>query len=159
MRRGIALAVAGGVGLLGGVPSALSLDFLANQDWVWANALIPSGLMFAYAAIRYGLDQFRKRYVNVPTNQMLVGRWWNVSIGALVPVQGVVLLAWFFWQTFPGAQSPDGESLSIAERLIEWLRPDRVENVGTVLAQWAVLLIMLLAANRWMGRSAADDRP
>jgi len=156
MTRNRALVIAGGVGLLGGVPSALSLDFLANQDWVWANALIPSGLMFAFVAFKYGLDEFRRRYVNLDSNQMKIGRWWTFSIGVLVPVQGVVLLAWFFWQKIPPAVSVAGEEIPLGDRLIEWLRPDRIENVGTVLAQWAVLLAVLWAANRWMGRSAAE---
>ncbi|HEY4311168.1 MAG TPA: sodium-dependent transporter [Pirellulales bacterium] len=155
--RNRSLLIAGGIGLLGGVPSAVSLDFLANQDWVWANALIPSGLMFGYVAVKYGLEEFRHRYVNLACNQITIGRWWSFAIWVLVPVQGVVLMVWFFWQTFPGATSASGESLAMTARAIEWLRPDRVENVGTVLAQWAVLLTVLWAANRWMGRSAAEQ--
>jgi NSS family neurotransmitter:Na+ symporter len=158
MTRNRALSIAGVLGLAGGVPSALSLDFLKNQDWVWATALIPSGLMFAFVAVRYGLEEFRRRYVNLPCNQMTIGPWWSVIMGVLVPVQGVVLLAWFFWQTFPAA-SVDGDSIPFSARLIEWLRPDRIENVGTVLAQWAVLLAVLWSANRWMGRSAAERPP
>jgi NSS family neurotransmitter:Na+ symporter len=154
--RNRALVIAGGVGLLGGVPSAVSLDFLANQDWVWANALIPSGLMFAYVAFKHGLEEFRRRYVNLASNQMRIGRWWTVVISVLVPVQGIVLLAWFFYQKFPEQVSESGESLTKLERLTEWLRPFAIENVGTVLAQWAVLLAVLWAANRWMGRSAAE---
>jgi NSS family neurotransmitter:Na+ symporter len=158
MTRNRSLLIAGGIGLLGGVPSAVSLDFLANQDWVWANALIPSGLMFGFVTVKYGLEEFRQRYVNLASNQMTIGRWWSFAIRVLVPVQGVVLMAWFFWQTFPAATAVGGESLAITARLVEWLRPDRVENVGTVLAQWAVLLAVLWAANRWMGRNAAEQR-
>ncbi len=158
MTRNRALSIAGVLGLAGGVPIALSLDFLKNQDWVWATALIPSGLMFAFVAVRYGLDEFRGRYVNLPCNQVTIGRWWCVIMGVLVPVQGVVLLAWFFWQTFPAAESKDGESIALSARLVEWLRPDRIENVGTVLVQWAVLLAVLWSANRWMGRNAAERR-
>ena len=80
-------------------------------------------------------------------------------MGVLVPVQGVVLLAWFFWQTFPGSNARRRGD-RVAARLIEWLRPDRIENVGTVLAQWAVLLAVLWSANRWMGmRRTGRTRP
>ncbi len=156
MTRNRALVIAGALGILGGVPSALSLDFLANQDWVWSTALIPSGLMFAYVVLRYGLDQFRQRYVNLACNQMAIGPWWNFVMRVLVPVQGVVLLAWFFWQNVPAAVSQAGQSLTLQARLIEWLRPDRIDNVGTLLVQWAVLLAVLWSANRWMGRNAAE---
>ena len=155
MTRQRALVIAGIVSLIGGAPSALRMGILGNQDWVWGTALIPSGLMLAYVAYKYGLEPFRQRYVNLECNQMRIGRWWTFVIGVLVPVQGVVLLAWFFWKAFPPAES-DGQSYSLAERLAEWLRPDAIENVGTVLVQWAVLLAVLWAANRWMGRNAAD---
>ena len=158
MTRHRSLAIAGVVSLLGGVPSALSIDFLANQDWVWATALVPSGLMFAFVAVKYGIDEFRRRYVNLEANEMHIGRWWNFAVGVLVPVQGVVLLAWFFWQVFPAAQTATGEPRATADRLLEWLRPVAVENAGTVVAQWAVLAVVLWAANRWMGRSAAQRR-
>jgi len=151
-----ALVIAGGVSLLGGVPSALSIDFLLNQDWVWATALVPSGLMFAFVALKYGIDEFRRRYVNLETNEMRIGRWWNISIGVLVPLQGFVLLAWFFWEKLPAGTTATGEPRPMPDRLLEWLRPDAVENVGTVLAQWAVLAAVLWAANRWMGRNAAE---
>jgi hypothetical protein len=55
--------------------------------------------------------------------------------------------------------SKDGEAVVFSARRIEWLRPDRIENVGTVLAQWAVLLAVLWSANRWMGRNAAERGP
>ena len=125
---------------------------------MWANALIPSGLMFAFVAIKYGIEEFRSRYVNLACNQMTIGRSWNFMLGVLVPVQGVVLLAWFSWQTFPAAVTESGEKIALSARLAEWLRPDAIENVGTVLAQWAVLLLVLWAANRWIGRNAVERR-
>jgi NSS family neurotransmitter:Na+ symporter len=156
MTRERALVIAGALSLLGGVPSALSIHFLLNQDWVWATALVPSGLMFAYVALRAGINEFRRRYVNLEANEIHIGRWWNVSIGVLVPLQGIVLLGWFFWEKFPAATTAVGEERSMASRLVEWLRPDAIENVGTVLAQWAVLALALWTANRWMGRNAAE---
>ena len=68
-----------------------------------------------------------------------------------------MLLAWFFWLTFPGRTiGRIGRGHALPRGCTEWLRPDRIENVGTVLAQWAVVLAVLWSANRWMGRSAAE---
>jgi len=152
-RRGLLLV--GAVSILGGVPSAMNIKILDNQDWVWSTALIASGMMFSFVVFKYGTDAFRRRYVNLPVNQMAIGPWWNYASAVLIPLQGVVLLAWFFWQTFPEKLTKEGATLSLGERVTEWLQPIAVLNTGTVLAQWAVLLVLLLAANRWMGAKAA----
>src|SRR5690606_30011602 len=47
------------VGLLFGLPSALSVSFLSNQDFVWGVALMISGAFVATAVIRYGIGRFR----------------------------------------------------------------------------------------------------
>ena len=156
-KRNRGLVIVGVVSLLGGVPSAMNIKILDNQDWVWGTALIISGLMFSYVVLKYGVNQFRQRYVNLPVNQMTIGPWWNIVFGALIPLQGIVLLAWFFWQTFPAKLNSDGKELTVGERLVEWLQPISVSNTGTVLAQWALLVVVLLAANRWMGAQAAEQ--
>ncbi|HEY2840829.1 MAG TPA: sodium-dependent transporter [Pirellulales bacterium] len=153
--RNRGLVIVGVVSLLGGVPSAMNIKLLDNQDWVWGTALIVSGMMFAFVVLKFGINQFRMRYVNLPVNQMTIGPWWNIVFGALIPLQGAILLAWFFWQTFPAKLAQDGSESTLAARFIEWLQPFAVLNTGTVLAQWAVLLVLLLAANRWMGAQAA----
>ena len=47
-----------------GLPSAINLGFLHNQDWVWAVALMVSGLFLAIAVIRYGVQKFRDEQIN-----------------------------------------------------------------------------------------------
>ncbi len=156
--RNRALAVAGFVALAAGIPSALSINVLNNQDWVWGTGLIVSGFLFAFVILKFGIENFRQRYVNVPGNQMKIGRWWTVAFGVLIPLQAIVLLGWFFWQSFPKKMLGD-VGRTPWERTVEWLSPLAVENTGTVLAQWAVLLAILWTANRWMGQQAGDSRP
>ena len=72
----------------------------------------------------------------------MVGRWWDVVIGVLVPLQAVVLLVWWLYQ----ARGSD---------LKGWLDPAIVDNVGTVLLQWAVVFVVLLLANRWLATHTA----
>jgi NSS family neurotransmitter:Na+ symporter len=162
--RNRGLALVGVVSILGGIPSAMNINILLNQDDVWGTALIVSGLMFSYVVVKYGIEKFRERYVNVSGNQMTIGRWWNYLFGALIPVQGVILLAWFFWKTFPASKIAADADISGAERLTEWvarakewLQPIAVNSTGSVLAQWTVLLVVLLVANRWMGAQAAEQ--
>jgi len=51
----------------------------------------------------------------------------------------VVLLGWWLWRA-AGSDPAQG------------FDPFAQENAGTVLAQWAVALVALLAANRWLAR-------
>ena len=129
-----------GVGaFLLGMPSALSLRVLKNQDWVWGVGLLLCGFFFAVAIIRYGVRRFREEQLNHPDSDIRIGRWWDVVIGVLVPVEALVLLGWWLFQAW--SWDPEG-----------WLTPFAQENVGTVLVQFAVVLTVLIAANRWMTR-------
>ena len=42
------------ISYLFGIPSAISLSFLGNQDFVWGVALMISGTLIAYTITRYG---------------------------------------------------------------------------------------------------------
>jgi hypothetical protein len=59
----------------------------------------------------------------------------------VVPIEAVVLMVWWLWQ----ARSWDPD----------WLNPLGTANVGTVLAQFAVALVVLLLLNKWLARRAA----
>jgi NSS family neurotransmitter:Na+ symporter len=137
--RRTALLWVGAAALVVGMPSALSLDFLHNQDWVWGVGLMLSGFFFALAARRFGLERLRREEINAPGADLRVGRWWTFLVGVVIPVEAVVLMVWWLWQA--RGWDPEG-----------WLDPFQPETVGTVLAQAAVVLVALLAANRWLAR-------
>jgi NSS family neurotransmitter:Na+ symporter len=121
-----------------GIPSALSLRVLKNQDWVWGVGLLLSGLFFAAAVVRNGARRFREEQLNHPDSDIRIGRWWDIVISVLVPVEATILLGWWLFQAW--TWDPEG-----------WLTPFAQENVGTVLVQFGVVLMALLVANRWMG--------
>ena len=142
MRRERAVRLVGIVGFLLGVPSALSLRFLHNQDFVWGVGLMVSGLFFSIGVITFGVRRFRAAQLNHEHSDIKVGRWWDLVIGVVVPLEALVLLGWWFYQV-------RGEDLA------GWLDPLREANVGTMVAQWGVLLLVLLALNRWLARRTA----
>ncbi|HWP37324.1 MAG TPA: sodium-dependent transporter [Gemmatimonadales bacterium] len=143
--RSKALWGVGTVGFLVGVPSALSLDVLHNQDWVWGVGLMVSGLFFAAAVSAHGVRRFREAHLNHEHSDIRIGAWWDVVIRFLVPLQAIVLLGWWLYQA--RGWDPEG-----------WLNPLAVENVGTILLQWGVLIVVLLAANRWLAGRVARAR-
>ncbi len=52
------------VTFLVGVPSALRIDILQNQDFVWGFALMLSGLCYCALVLRYNPMRYRKIIVN-----------------------------------------------------------------------------------------------
>jgi len=128
-----AVVLVGIVGFLLGIPSALDLNFLINQDWVWGVALILSGLFIAFSIIKYGVNKFRTEIINGFGSDIKIGRWYNYVIQFLVPFQAIVLLLW--WLVSSTAWDP------------EWWNPFHAENLGTCIVQWFVVLTAFILLN------------
>jgi NSS family neurotransmitter:Na+ symporter len=125
-------------GFLLGIPSALDINFLANQDWVWGVGLILSGAFIAFAIRRYGIDKFRREVINGPGSDIKIGKWYNYIIGILIPFQVVVLISW--WLISSVSWDP------------EWWNPFHAENAGTAIFQWAIVLTIFIALNKFIVR-------
>ena len=121
-----------------GVPSALWGDFFGNQDFVWGVALILSGAFVAYAVTTYGPDRLRAE-TETPADWRLP-RVWDGWLRVAIPLQAVVLLGWWLWQA---------TTADFAER---WWDPTEPYSAATVVLQWLVVLVPLVALNRWMAR-------
>lgn len=118
-----------------GVPSALNIDFFLNQDWVWGIGLMVSGAFISIAVIRYGAGKFRTLHINSSNSDILIGRWYDYLIQIAIPAQVTVLVSWWFWQV---AGSNSGS----------WWNPFQVENIGTCVAQWLLVISVFLLLNR-----------
>lgn len=136
-----AVWVVGTFGLVLGLPSAFSIDVLHNQDWVWGVGLMASGLFFAIAVNRIGPARFRESQLNHEHSNIRIGTWWDVVIRYLVPIEAVALMGWWMWQVRgPGALDPFG-----------------IENIGTILFQWAIAFTLLLVLNNRLARIAPRE--
>ncbi|MFP5356197.1 MAG: sodium-dependent transporter, partial [Gemmatimonadota bacterium] len=134
-KRTKAVWLVGLTGLVMGLPSALSLDILHNQDWVWGIGLMMSGFLFAYAVIRYGVTRFREEQLNHEHSDIRIGAWWDILVKYLLPFQAIALMLWWMWQVRgPGSMNPFG-----------------VENIGTILFQWGIAIILLPVFNKKLG--------
>ncbi len=138
-----AVRIVGTVGFLLGLPSAISLQVLHNQDWVWGVALMVSGLFFALAVIGSGVRRFREEHLNHEHSDIRIGRWWDFVIGVIVPLEAITLLVWWLYQA--RGWDPTG-----------WLNPLGIANVGTILLQWSVVFVVLLLANGWVARHTLE---
>ncbi|MEX0602947.1 MAG: sodium-dependent transporter [Bacteroidota bacterium] len=138
VERKRAIAIVAVLGFLFGIPSALSMAFLDNQDWVWGVALMISGGFISFAVIRYGADRFRREAVNGEGRDVTVGKWYNGLITWVIPIQVIVLIGWWF-------------ILAITDFDREgWWNPFHVYSVGTCLVQWGVIMLVFILLNRRM---------
>ncbi|MFQ5603197.1 MAG: sodium-dependent transporter [bacterium] len=135
MKRHHAIFYVAVFGFLLGLPSALSMAFFDNQDWVWGLGLIVSGMFFAFAAIKYGVDKLRTNIVNAEGCDLKAGKWFNVIVMFLIPIEFVALLAWWFWQAVT-TFDPQG-----------WWHPFRTLSLGTCILQWGVTIVVFLIFN------------
>lgn len=136
LKRKRAIGIIAAIGFLLGVPSALNLNVLANQDWAWGVGLILSGAFIAFAIKRFGIDKFRTEIINGYGSDIKIGKWYNYFIGILIPIQVVVLIFW--WLISSVSWDP------------EWWNPLHVENAGTAIFQWAIVLLFFITFNKYI---------
>lgn len=122
-------------GFLFGLPSAINLDFFANQDFVWGVGLMVSGGFISFAVISFGADKFRETLVNTDESKVNLGKWWTVIIKYVIPVEVVTLLVWWIYLS-AAVYAPD-----------TWYNPLSTFSVATVIMQWGIMLVLFKIYN------------
>jgi NSS family neurotransmitter:Na+ symporter len=139
--RGRAVALVAGGGFALGLPSALDLDVLGNQDFVWGVALMISGAFIARLVWRHG--SVRLEHETAVSADWRLPRVWHPLVRWVIPLQAAVLLIWWGWQaTTPGFLGEGGR----------WYDPLNPYSLMTCLVQWGVVLLALITVNGWMSR-------
>jgi len=142
VRRRAIIFVASGAFLLG-IPSAVSLGFFHNQDWVWSIGLMINGMFFALAAIKYGVSRFRNSLVNVEGNDVRLGKWWEIVVSFIIILEFGGMLVWWFYQAVinnPGS----------------WWNPFETSSLGTCIFQWSIMLILFIILNKWLAKKSLE---
>ncbi|VDK37142.1 unnamed protein product [Taenia asiatica] len=107
-----------------GVPSAVSVDILSNQDFVWGFGLIVSGLCYCALVVWYN----PMRYLRVIINDFAINDWrlpfiWIFIIAGIVPFEGLSLIAWWVYQNIAFTKWYQIRAESLAIILIEVRTP------------------------------------
>ena len=113
----------------------MNVNFLVNQDWTWGLGLMLSGACISIAVITFGAKKFRTENINQAGNRVILGRYYDVIITYAIPLQVSVLVSWWFYNVI--ISDPGG-----------WWNPFAAESVGTCLAQWSFIILILLIMNR-----------
>lgn len=118
-----------------GIPSAINLNILSNQDFVWGVALMLSGVFFAYLISTFGIGKIIDSENNIDNGDWKIHAAWKYIILVFVPLAGAVLVIWF---------------LADAASVSEWYHPFRSYSLATCLVQWTVVLATFILLNRTM---------
>ncbi|UCD23058.1 MAG: sodium-dependent transporter [Gemmatimonadota bacterium] len=137
LTREKAVPLVGIVAFVLGLPSAWKLGFFQNQDWVWSLGLMVSGLFISLAVVKFGAGRFRDELINTQEERHPVGRWFIPVIKYVVPLEFAALMIWWFYQSVVN-YDPQG-----------WWHPFHTFSLGTTVAQWGLLIVLLLLLNRW----------
>lgn len=126
--------------ILFGLPSALSLSFFSNQDWVWGLGLIISGVFIAIATVKYGPLKFKKEMIDGDSDFFVSGRLFQVCI-YLVLWMGPLLIYWWMAQGYSSNTwfSEDGK----------WNWIDTYSN-ASILTQWSIVILIGVLINRYL---------
>lgn len=123
-----------GFSFLLGIPSAINLDILSNQDFVWGVALMVSGAFVAFIVIRNGVEKMRGESLSGEDGDWKVSQAWVLIVKYFIPVAAVTLLAWWLSQ-------------SVTDR---WFDPFDPGSLMTLLVQWALMIGLFIIINKWI---------
>lgn len=133
-RRKAVLAVALLTAVLG-APSAVSLDFFNNQDWVWGLGLMLSGFFFNLAVIKLGVHSFVDDWLQPQKYHSFYYAAFKALFYLLIPLEFMLMLGWWLWQ-------------SIQWNPTSWWNPLKTDSPATALLQWAVVLALGFLFNK-----------
>jgi neurotransmitter:Na+ symporter, NSS family len=131
-------------GFVCGIPSAWSLQFLNNQDFVWGVALLISGMFTAVAIMKFGVERVRKEHLSQPGTGSLTGRWYN----ALIYINPLIITTIFIWLIYQSAVHDPAE----------WWNPFGEATTGTMFFQWLIVLLIFSLINKRLLRYFGNDR-
>lgn len=137
LKRSKAIKIVVAVVYLLGIPSARSLGFLSNQDFVWGVGLMVSGAFVAITLMRHGITKIRREEILADRGDWNLGAWWDRNIRYFIPLAASALLIWWF---------------SLASQSDQWWNPWAAFSVMTCVLQWAGVLTVFFIFNRWMGQ-------
>ncbi|XP_077989850.1 putative sodium-dependent transporter YhdH [Glandiceps talaboti] len=119
-----------------GCISAVHLDFLVNQDFVWGFALLVSGVLFQYLVIRYGATTFRAKLINdYSISDWYLPKLWEWIVKYVAPIEAMALVIWFTVDEV----TQDGETwysmgtTTLMSCLVQWLLTLLILNLANVL--------------------------
>jgi len=126
--------------VLFGLPSALSLSYFSDQDWVWGVGVIVSGLFIMIAVVKFGARQFKEELVDKDSDFRIPTKYFVICITTNIGV-AVFLIYWWLSQGYSTYPWFNENGL--------WNLFDTYSN-ASVITQWALVLLVGYILNNYL---------
>ncbi|MBV6643837.1 MAG: sodium-dependent transporter [Cyclobacteriaceae bacterium] len=133
--------------VLFGFPSAYSLDYFTNQDWVWGLGLILTGLFILFAVALHGPIAFKKAFIDGDSDIRISNVYFSVFVYINLLI-GVVLIYWWMSQGYSSYPWFDENG--------RWHLLDVYSN-ASIVTQWGLVLIVGLSINAFLYKKFAKQ--
>ena len=125
-----------------GFPSAYSLDFFTNQDWVWGVGLILSGLFILLAVAKYGFSQFKTNFIDLDSDFKVSSTYFKTCMILNIPL-AIFLIYWWMSRGYSDYPWFDASGL--------WNIISVYSN-ASIITQWMGVIVIGLLANNFLYR-------
>ena len=142
MKRKSAILIIICLTYLCGIPSAINLNVLANQDFVWGLALLLSGGLFAFVIIRFKASRIRTEILDKNPDDLKLGRYWDRIVSIFIPLASILLLVW--WLLMDGMNE-------------DWYKPFARASLMTCILQWTMVIAVFLLINKWIIKRTSEN--
>ena len=122
-----------------GFPSAWSLDFFSNQDWVWGVGLIVTGLFILISVAMNNPVAFKESTIDVGSDLILPSGFFRFAILANIAI-GFFLIYWWLSQDYSSTWFNDQG---------QWDLFGVYSNASTI-TQWGLVIIAGLVLNGYL---------
>jgi len=129
-----------------GFPSAWSLDFFSNQDWVWGVGLIINGLFILIGVAMNNPVKFKSSAIDVGSDLTIPSSFFKYAIYINI-VMGFFLIYWWLSQVY---------SATWFNEAGQWDLFGVYSNASTI-TQWGVVIIVGLSINGYLYRKFVKD--
>jgi len=127
LSRKTSIVLIASCGFLLGLPSALSMGFFNNQDFVWGLGLLVSGFFFTIAVLKFNTKKFLLEIIPSSGNKIIWGKLFDILVKFFLPLQFLAMIGWWFWTSY-------------SENPHNWFKIFSSASVGTILFQWSIAL-------------------
>lgn len=122
-----------------GFPSAWSLDFFSNQDWVWGVGLIVTGLFILIAVAMNNPVQFKQETIDKGSDMILPSSYFRLAIFLNILI-AFFLIYWWLSQDYSATWfTEDGA----------WDLFGVYSNASTI-TQWTMVIVIGILLNKYL---------